>query len=169
MPGEQLADEARALESYINSEPNQDEEESATEAAAEQVEDSDPASAVMPDFLGRGLDEEAARVEAERLSRLRSGETIREYGAEADAVTATWERLRAEHPGIETDEALEAMRPLIERVYDEHGLEAVGDPAILAQIYEEVGGSEVFGPPPAEVDEWRRAIPETKQVNAFTR
>lgn len=115
-------------------------------------------------------DEElAAREQAERQERLRSGEAVREYAAEARITEEMLDRLKAEHPGIDSPEAIAAMEPIFQRVAAEHGQVAAESPITLGQIFSEVNKDGHFSPDPV-TEEWSpEALGINPRKSAFTR
>ena len=171
--GSEQPQEAQETEHESPGEPARDAATGRFVKQPEEAEQSHPLTAAeATDYLlGRQPSEiELAEREAEvHQERLRSGQAVREYAAEARITGEMLDRLKAEHPGIDNPEAIAAMEPIFQRVAAEHGQVAAESPITLGQIFSEVNKDGRFSPDPV-AEEWSpEALGINPRKSAFTR
>lgn len=111
--------------------------------------------------------EERERAHAEE--ELRSGEAVKRIANEARITTEMLDRLKTEHEGIDSPEAIAAMQPTFDRVAEEYGIEVASSPITLGQIFSEVNSDGRFSPDP-QAEAWsERSLGIEPSRSAFTR
>jgi hypothetical protein len=89
-------------------------------------------------------EEEAYLSQLEVERQLQSGEAVEALASDQAAYAEAIQTLCAENPGIESQEAMDAMEPIWQGIRARYGDEVAQHPLILKQCFDAVGGSEEF-------------------------
>jgi hypothetical protein len=82
--------------------------------------------------------------EREAWQGIATGEPVK-VAAEAESRFQTeLQKVVDANPGLDSDEAIEAMQPIIDRVEEEFGPDYAYSPQVIQHAFEQVGGSEKF-------------------------
>ena len=100
------------------------------------------------------------------LDALEDGSAVEQIAAGQASVEADIELLKERNPGIDSDQAVEAMWPLFDQVAAAYGPEMAALPEVLEQIYETVGGTEAFTMPP-EQERWMGVVSSLQRKDTF--
>lgn len=146
--------------------PPEPEGNDVTEAPEQEVPQQLSSYEVVDRLTGGPDEAEVERRQQEAaMEDLRSGEAVAQLADEQAEFEGAIENLKARHPGIDNPEAIHAMQPIFDRVAEVYG-ETAHHPTVIAQIYEQVGGSEQFAPDP-NAEAWESAIRPPGPPNAF--
>jgi hypothetical protein len=161
--------------------PQPEEAESATpeqpqpDAAETPTPAAEPANALSPhevtDYLtGHEPSEEELlqRQHEAAWNALEDGSAVEQIATGQANFEADMELLKERNPGIDSDQAVESMRPLFDQVAAAYGPEAAALPEVLEQLYETVGGPERFAPRPYE-ERWGSVVSSLQGKDAFSR
>jgi hypothetical protein len=79
-----------------------------------------------------------------------SGEEVGQIAQAQAAYNVEIDRLIADNPGLNNEEAIAAMEPVWEEVRQRFGEAVAHNPQFIRQVYESVGGEERWGTDPVE-------------------
>ena len=110
-------------------------------------------------FLGEPDEEEQAAREAVQAEEdLADGTAVRQIADEQRELSELAWNLVDACPGIDSDEFREEAGPILGQLGQLYEMDSTEDElALLAQVWEELGGMERWGPDP-EADAWARAL-----------